>query len=1002
MKKIFYLIICVVLTIGNALNVSSLWAKRTGKKHKKENAQLIPATSSLLSPATTFDNGVMTNLMQAAQIKAKELEEEVSEQTKILQKKAEKRYQQMQEEVAQRTKEIQELAKKQSEELANKFKEQAQQVQVEVQQTSTALRHQAAQQVVSLLNQAEEEAIRRKRQEEEEAIRRKREAEEDELRRRREERALALTNKLEQPFEKPLFVSTMLLETPVLSPLSSSLTRIEDSWKDKTSQEFHNNMSLMKQIILEGESETEAHDFMKRFARQSRWFDTTISNTTYVCDEYYKEIVKRTTRLRNVAQAQKWADQFLDDLAKEKNLTSNEIKKIRLAVLYELNAQLSRMTANNRSTTPSNTELKKIVLQAMNETIGDPEDRPPQLIALKPLRLSQPSDPSVATPLSVSPNIQSNLDVLTQEIKDLKDSLAREIKKRKKTKQKIKDKDSKIIELEQRLIQAQADITQYKDKMPGEESKLALEVQHTAQTEAAAQERKQFLSNLQKELDLAKQDIEQLTGKASTHLSELNQEMKSLTGAESELRKEFAQSLEQEKKTNLELERKAREALEENTAFQKKLSHAQEDKLAALTEVKKSIKNKFETVNKELLDSQVETLQATEKASKLEGKVKKTEEKVLQLTQEKLQLVQEKELAIKRTEETLARKFKSKIEDTQAQNLDLQVDQQKIHQTVAHLKDKVQQAEQEKKQQLIQAQKQLEDQFNKTLREKETAHQSIQQELQSQIEQSRQELQAQQERAQQEIQTAIQQEKTKLTSEFNPKLEEKEKTNLELEVTARKALEETNELKTKLISSLEEKEQAVAQVESRLKNEFKPKLEQSYQGQLGAELKASFFKEKSRNLRGKVNTLENKYEQAVAQQTDLKNIIARQEQAVTQVESRLKNEFKPKLEQSYQDQLKAELKTSSIKEKNRTLKGKVNVLENRYEKAITEQAAIKNNAQSLIETANMESLESSIQASNLQEKINNVPKEISTDYVALTNETLLPTLEMLDQDLKSM
>lgn len=938
MKKIFYLIIFVILTIGNALNVSGLRAKRAGKKHKKMNTQPALGTSSLLGSTSSFDNGVMTDLLQAAQVKAKELEEEVCERTKLLHEKAEERYQKMQEEVAQRTKEIQELAKRQSEELTNKFKEQAQQVQVEVQQTSTALRHQAAQQVVSLLNQAEEEAIKRKRQEEEDAIRRKREAEEEELRRRREERAQALTNKLEQSFEKPLLAGSSFFQTTSLSPLGESLTRVEKTWKDKTSHEFHNNMSLMKQIILEGESETEAQDFMKRFARQSRWFDATISNTTYVCDEHYKEIVKRATRLRNVVQAQKSADQFLDDLTKEKNLTMEETKKVRLAVLYELNAQLSRAAANNRSTNPSDTELKKIVHQAMNETIGNPEDRPPQLIAIKRTPQAQPSDVSGTIPLAVSSNIQSDLEVLTQEIKDLKNTLTREIRKRKQTKKKLKDKDSKIIELEQRLLQAQANVTKYKDTIPGPEHKLALEVQHTAQSKAASQEHKETINTLQKELDQAKQDIDQLTGKASTHLSELKQEMESLSGAEKELRKTFAQSLEQEKQTNLELERKAREALEENAAVQKKLRRAQEEKIAAVTEIKQEVKGKLENVNKQLLSTQVDALQATEKASKLEGKVKESEGKVLQLTQEKLQLIQSKEQEVKQTEDKLIQRFKGKLEDTQVQNLNLQVEQRKAEQTVAHLKDKIQQTEQEKNQtvnltqkQLQETQKQLQDQFKKTLDEKESAHVSTQKKLQSQIQQAQDKLKAHQEEAVIEKEAAIEKTKTEVISEFRPKLEDKEKTNLELEIAARKAVEETKSLKTKLISSLQEKEQAVAQTESRLKEEFKPKLEQAHQ-----------------------------------------------------------------------EQLQAELESFSVKEKNRSLKGQVEQLETKYQEAITEQATIKNTAKSLIENANKENFESSLEASRLQEKINATTQNSRVENIKFINEKVIPTLEMLDQDLEGM
>lgn len=320
MKKICYVTICIALILaitGNNNLLADKKRKARKKKIKHEISTVLSETSMLSSPSS-LENGIMTDLFKQAQDKAKQLEDEVLLRTKQLNERAEEQYRIMQEQIAQQTQQIQEQAKKQSALLAKKFKEQAKQVQFEVEQTSTALRKQATQQVISLFNQAEEEAIRRKREAEEEALRQKREAEEEILRQRREEREQFLRRQLEQSLEKKPFATSSLLETSSLAPLGVSLTRVDASWKEKTSEEFHNNMALMKKIILEGETESEAQDFMKRFSRQSRWFDTALSNTTYVCDEHYKELVKRSTRLHNVAQAQKIADQFLQTTVKEK------------------------------------------------------------------------------------------------------------------------------------------------------------------------------------------------------------------------------------------------------------------------------------------------------------------------------------------------------------------------------------------------------------------------------------------------------------------------------------------------------------------------------------------------------------------------------------------------------------------------------------------------------------------------------------------------------------
>ncbi len=149
---------------------------------------------------------------------------------------------------------------------------------------------------------------------------------------------------------------------------------ITRAWQNSMVNEFNANTLLMKQIIMEGEDAEQLPDFLQRFKEQRSWFDSTLRGTQYVDDSFYQQAVSKQVRLRNVVSAQRRADGLILEVAKKLNLGDYERKKIRVLVLYELNAfsqkNLIKGSVDQEKAAFTDQLIRYLVLKVAQEITG--------------------------------------------------------------------------------------------------------------------------------------------------------------------------------------------------------------------------------------------------------------------------------------------------------------------------------------------------------------------------------------------------------------------------------------------------------------------------------------------------------------------------------------------------------------------------------------------------------------------------------------------------------
>lgn len=111
---------------------------------------------------------------------------------------------------------------------------------------------------------------------------------------------------------------------------------VTSEWKNNIAREFYKNVTFLRDIVVEGESEQEVKDFAQRFNQQSYWFDNTLRTTQYVYDQSYTSIMQKCSRLNDIVSVQKRAEMFLMQQIKPLGVSKRETQKMRLTLLYNL------------------------------------------------------------------------------------------------------------------------------------------------------------------------------------------------------------------------------------------------------------------------------------------------------------------------------------------------------------------------------------------------------------------------------------------------------------------------------------------------------------------------------------------------------------------------------------------------------------------------------------------------------------------------------------------
>ncbi len=141
---------------------------------------------------------------------------------------------------------------------------------------------------------------------------------------------------------------------------------VSAEWKEEIADQFGQDVYLIKQIIVEGETDNEElDDFMKLFKTQRDWFDKTITETKYFFDPKYNAVMQKKITLQKVVKAQERADEILKELVDIQEVGQNYYKRLRLVVLYDINSKIQKAielgTANEFDTGISEDKIKAVV-----------------------------------------------------------------------------------------------------------------------------------------------------------------------------------------------------------------------------------------------------------------------------------------------------------------------------------------------------------------------------------------------------------------------------------------------------------------------------------------------------------------------------------------------------------------------------------------------------------------------------------------------------------------
>ncbi|MBD3273485.1 hypothetical protein GF385_04015 [Candidatus Dependentiae bacterium] len=147
---------------------------------------------------------------------------------------------------------------------------------------------------------------------------------------------------------------------------------VSSEWKSDVSEKFYKDIAIIKQVVLDGEKDSQARNkFLKSFRDQQDWFDQAISSTQNIGDLSYKEIEEKKFFVGRIANAQRRCDKLIANFTKKLNLSSIIKKKIRLNVLADINTyvleEMRRGLKPNKNSYLSDEVISKLV----NEDLKD-------------------------------------------------------------------------------------------------------------------------------------------------------------------------------------------------------------------------------------------------------------------------------------------------------------------------------------------------------------------------------------------------------------------------------------------------------------------------------------------------------------------------------------------------------------------------------------------------------------------------------------------------------
>lgn len=329
------------------------------------------------------------------------------------------------------------------------------------------------------------------------------------------------------------------------APVHSAL-RVSAEWKNDLSRRFYQDMTSMKNIIVEAESPVETADFLKKFDEQNKWFDMTLRTTRAVTDESYNQLVAKQAQMSRLMQAQRTADDYLQKFTKNMLIDPVQLKKSRLTILYELNAKTqqraSHLDRSVRESALPDDEIKNLVKRTLSDVSQQFREIAAQFpdVELGGSATRKPQLSLAAVPLAAQQ--------LEEELKEAKEQAAQ-------TKQELETAQQQIASTQKEITQARSILEEErtaknllakeKDGLQKDKEQLVRD-KNDIKTTALNLLGTQTRTTMETELALtgARQDSAKLQGElvtAAAKNSTLQWQKRSLVGAVEQARKETMQ-----------------------------------------------------------------------------------------------------------------------------------------------------------------------------------------------------------------------------------------------------------------------------------------------------------------------------------------------------------------------------------------------------------------------------------------------------------------------------
>ncbi|MCB9492971.1 MAG: hypothetical protein H6679_01730 [Epsilonproteobacteria bacterium] len=274
---------------------------------KKKSQGFLSDIAQALFSSNQDSNGRPAKLLNEAQSVTRQIERKVERQT-----------QELRQEAARQARLLEAQAKKQAQEMFEDVSEQINKLHEKVNEEAMLLKNEAVKEVLELVKEAEQEAI------------------EQRAKRREQELEDYLKASLEQGAQVQLKPEFELTTKPEQKKKEITVKHDLKPWKEKMLAQYRDNVDLIKKIIVAGEAEQDAREFLSFFGKDKAQFESTMGQVKDVDGPEYKKAQHQAAKLDRLAQAQKEADAFIVSLAKDIDMPIEKARKLRVASLYEL------------------------------------------------------------------------------------------------------------------------------------------------------------------------------------------------------------------------------------------------------------------------------------------------------------------------------------------------------------------------------------------------------------------------------------------------------------------------------------------------------------------------------------------------------------------------------------------------------------------------------------------------------------------------------------------